>query len=399
MKKNAILLVIVLVASTLLIGCRPGGDGEGDVVTIRLGVWASSPAETELLDSQIREFHDQNPNIRIERQVITGEYDQQMQANIAARTEPDVYYLDVSLAPGYMERGVILPLNEYLDDEDIQDFEENLIEGFSREGNIYGLPKDYNTLVLFYNRDMFEAAGVEVPRTWQELEDAARALTVGNVRGLSLANDPARFIPFIYQAGGQIVENGNVVFNSPEAVRGVEFYYSLLRNGYADTPQNLGVDWNGSALAEERVAMVIEGGWMIPFMRDAAPDVNYGIAKLPRGDQEGDLAFTVAYVMSRNTKNQEAAAEVIKFLTGTRALELTAESGLAIPSRRSMAEVFTDRFPERSPLVEMVEFSNVYQFGTNGPRILDELTTAGERILLQGANPQEALDRAAEQIE
>ncbi|WP_200905845.1 ABC transporter substrate-binding protein [Caloranaerobacter sp. TR13] len=409
MRKLISLVLVLALIGAILAGCGTSKEPQNqetsqkakkeETVTITLGGWASSPAETDLLDAQIKEFEKTHPNIKIEKQVITGDYLQQMQARIASKTEPDVYYLDVSQAPTFIEKGVILPLDEYLDKEDLKDFEPNLLKGFQKDGKTYGLPKDYNTLALFYNKDMFEKAGVKVPTTWKELEEAAKALTKDGVKGIVLSNDAARFIPFIYQAGGKVLENGEIVFNSNEAAKGLDFYYSLIKKGYADTPQNLGVGWNGDALAQKKAAMCIEGGWMIPFMKDAGPDVNYGIAKLPKGEKEGDLAFTVAYVMSRNTKHKEAAAEVIKFLTGKKAQQMTADSGLAIPTRISMGEVYTKKYPERKPLVEMVQYSKVFQFGTKGPKILDALNKAGEKLQLgQETDAKKVLEEAANSL-
>ncbi|RKD32742.1 extracellular solute-binding protein [Thermohalobacter berrensis] len=406
MKKLSLLLVVLLLTTSLLVGCGGGAsedtssESKEETVTIKLGMWSSSPAETELIDNQIAEFEKTHPNINIEKEVYTDDYMQQLQANIAAKTEPDVYYLDVYQAPAFIEKEVILPLDEYLDQEDVKDFEENLLNGFMKDGKIYGLPKDYNTLALFYNKDMFEEAGVEVPTTWQELEKAAKKLTKDGVKGIVLSNDAARFIPFIYQAGGKVLDkNGNIAFDSEAAAKGLGFYYSLFEKGYADTPQNLGVGWNGDALAQEKAAMCIEGGWMIPFMKQAGPDVNYGIAKLPKGEKHGDLAFTVAYVMSKNTEHKEAAAEVIKFLTGKKAQKMVAESGLAIPSRKSMAKVFTEKYPERKPLVDMVQYSKVYQFGVKSQKIIDELNNAGQRLQKGVENdPLKSLKIAADNL-
>jgi multiple sugar transport system substrate-binding protein len=402
MKKLSLLIVALMLISTVLAGC--GGQDKAankGPVTIKIGMWASSPAETELVDNQIAEFEKTHPNIKIEKEVYTDDYMQQLQANIAAKTEPDVFYLDVYQAPAFIEKGVILPLDSYLDKDDAKDFEENLLNGFMKDGKIYGLPKDYNTLALFYNKDMFEEAGVDVPTTWEELEEAAKKLTKDGVKGIVLSNDAARFIPFIYQAGGKVVdENNKPAFATAEGAKGLGFYYSFFEKGYADTPANLGVGWNGDALAQKKAAMCIEGGWMIPFMAQAGPDVNYGIAKLPKGDRNGDLAFTVAYVMSKNTKHKEEAAEVIKFLTGKKAQEMVAESGLAIPTRKSMAKVFTEKYPERRPLVEMVQYSKVYQFGVNSSKILDELNQAGEK-LQKGleSDPAKVLKEAAKNLD
>ncbi|MBZ4662941.1 MAG: extracellular solute-binding protein family 1 [Caloramator sp.] len=394
----------LLIATSLFVGCgkkeeQTTEQPKEEKVTITLGCWGSSPAETQLLDDQIKKFEETHPNIKIEKQVITGDYNQALQAKIASKTEPDVYYLDVFQAPAYISKGVVEPLDSYLDMDDVKDFEEFLIEGFKKDGKIYGLPKDFNSLAIFYNKDMFEKAGVKEPTTWAELEEAAKKLTKDGVYGMSLSADAARFIPFMLQAGGKINEGDAVAFNTQEAAKGLDFYFSLIKKGYAKQPKDLGEGWNGDALAHKKVAMVIEGGWMIPFMKDAGPDVKYGITKLPKGDKEGNLAFTVAYAMSVNSKHKKEAAEVIKFLTGKEALKMVAESGLAIPSRKSMEQLYTEKYPERTPLVEGTKGAQVFQFGANTTKIMDALNKAGEKLLFNKVNDgKAALDEAAKEV-
>lgn len=408
LKKITALITAVLLITGVFAGCgktkettqtsqqnQQAQQTQEQNIIITLGCWASSPAETKLLDDQIQAFQNENPNITIKKTVITGDYLQGIQAKIASQTEPDVYYLDVALASNFISKGVILPLDDYLDKEDLKDFQPNLLAGYQKDGKTYGLPKDYNTLALFYNKDMFDKAKLQPPTTWAELEEAAKKLTSGKVKGIALPNDAQRFNAFILQAGGQINDGDTPVFNTPEAAKGLDFYYSLIKKGYAATPKDLGDGWAGDSLAHGNAAMVIEGGWMIPFMKESAPNVKYGIAKLPKGDKEGDLAFTVAYVMSKNTKHKEAAAKVIKFLTGKEAQKMVADSGLAIPSRISMGEEYVKNFPERKPLVDMTLVSKVANYGINGSKILDALGKAGEKIQLgQVPDAKAALEEA-----
>ena len=314
----------------------------------------------------------------------------------SAKTETDLYYLDSSLASSFIDKGVVAPLDEYLDKEDLKDFYPNLLEGFQKDGKTYGLPKDYNSLGIFYNKKMFKDAGITTPpKTWAEFEEVAKKLTKGKVKALSLPDDSARFAPFMFQAGGKIVDKEKMVFNSPEAVKGFEYYYSMFKKGYAAFPKELGDGWPGDSLAAQKVAMVIEGGWMIPFMKEKAPSVEYGIAELPKGEKQGNLLFTVAYSMSKNTKHPKEAAEAIKFLTGKKSQEMVANSGLAIPTRKSMGTVFTDKFPERKALVDGTKYANVFSYGTKFAKINLELGKAGERIRL-GKTPdgKTALDDA-----
>lgn len=405
-KRLLALLVCVMMFAAIFTGCSSSKktsteDASNKEVVVTLGCWASSPAETQLLDNQIQAFQNKYPNITIKTVVITGDYNQAMQTKIASKTAPDVYYLDVSLATQYMSKGVLAPLDEYLDKNDVTDFESNLLKGYQLNGKTYGLPKDYNTLGLFYNKDMLAQANVQVPTTWDELTTAAQKLTTGKVKGLALSDDNARFIPFFFQAGGKVIDDsGKPVLTSAEDAKGLDYYYSFFKKGYAATPKDLGDGWNGDSFAKKKVAMVIEGGWLVASMAQAAPDVKYGIAKLPKGDNDGDLAFTVAYVMNKDSKHKTEAAEVLKFLTGKDAQELTAESGLAIPTRKSMNTVYAQKHPDAKALVDMTDSSQVYDFGINGSKILDALNKAGEKLRLgQAPDAATALKQAQDSLQ
>lgn len=384
-KKIAALLLGAIMTASIFAGCSKKDDAQqaaskDEKVTITLGCWGSSPEETKLLDDQIKAFENANPNIKINKQVQTGDYAQAIQAKIASKTAPDVYYLDVALADKFISEGLVDPLDKYMSSDDKSDLFPNLLSGYQKDGKTYGIPKDYNSLVLFYNKDMLNKAGVQPPKTWDDLKAIAPKLTSGNVKALVLENDAQRFGAFMLQAGGKINDGDKPAFNTPEAAKGMDFYYSFLKNGSAATPKDLGVDWAGPALAQGKVAMAIAGGWMIPFMKTNAPNVNYGMVNLPKGDKDGGLLFTVAYVMNRDSKHKDAAAKVINFLTGKDAEKMTADSGLAIPSRQSMADQFVKAFPERQALVDMTKVSTVANYGLNGNKIIDALGKAGEKL-------------------
>jgi carbohydrate ABC transporter substrate-binding protein, CUT1 family (TC 3.A.1.1.-) len=224
-----------------------------------------------------------------------------LQTELASNTAPDIFYLDSMPAPQLMSSGVLEPLDDYIKkyNVDVNDFEPALLSAFQWEGKTYGLPKDFNTLALFYNKDMFKAAGInEPPKTWEELRNVAKKLTKDGVKGLVLSADLARFDAFINQNGGSVYQDGKVTLNLPQNAQALDFYVGLItKDKVADTPQNMGEGWNGDAFAAKKAAMAIEGGWMIPFLKEKAPDLNYGIAELPAGKQKSTMAFTVAYVM------------------------------------------------------------------------------------------------------
>ncbi|GKU27039.1 ABC transporter substrate-binding protein [Clostridium folliculivorans] len=404
MRKRLLSIVSAAVIVTgLFAGCGNSGkdNSSSDTnkkVTLKVGVWSSSPAETKLLDSQIAAFTKAHPNITLEKQVITGDYNQAMQTKIASKTEPDLFYLDVSLAQAYISKGALAPLDEYLDKEDLKDFSPNLLAGYQKDGKTYGLPKDTNVLALFYNKDMLSKAGVSVPTTWAELQDAAKKLTTDKVKGLALQDDVARWGVFANQSGSKIYDNGKLNVTSEGTIKGLDFYTSFIKDGTGSDPKSLGAGWGGEAFYKEKAAMTFEGGWLIPAIAESAPNLKYGIALLPKGDNDGNYAFTVSYSMSKDTKNAKEAAEAIKFLTGKEAQQMTAESGLAMPTRTSLGDVYVSKFPERKALVDGVANATVYTYGLEHAKVNDALTNACTEVRLGKSDAKTALEKVKTSI-
>jgi len=415
-KLISIFVLTIFVLATVLAGCSSSKNNTSSAnetntqkqetakpVTIKLGMWSSSPAEKKIVDDQIAKFKEKYPNIDVQIETIVGDYMQKLQTELASNTAPDIFYLDSMPAPQLMSSGVLEPLDDYIKkyNVDVNDFEPALLSAFQWDGKTYGLPKDFNTLALFYNKDMFKAAGInEPPKTWEELRDVAKKLTKDGVKGLVLSADLARFDAFINQNGGSVYQDGKVTLNLSENAQALDFYVSLItKDKVADTPQNMGEGWNGDAFAAKKAAMAIEGGWMIPFLKEKAPDLNYGIAELPAGKQKSTMAFTVAYVMNKNSKHKDEAFKLIEFLTGKEGQQFVVDSGLALPSRKSMQEGFKEKYPERAAFVDGASYAVPWQFGLYGTKVVDAANKACEALIMkQISSAQQALDNAQKEV-
>lgn len=397
--KTMIALVAICCLVLSACGGSSGGGGEG---VIRIGAALSTPAEKKILQDQVKEFEKNNPGIKVKIESITDDYLKEMQTLIGAKKEPDIFYLDSMPAPDLIKLNVLEPLDEYIKKNNVNlgDFEDSLVKAFQKDGKTYGIPKDYNTLALFYNKKMLKEAGVEVPKTWDELREAAKKLTKDGRKGLVINAELARYQPFLYQNGGKVLdESGKLTLNTRENAEALQFFTDLFNvDKSADLPKNMGVEWSGDAFAEEKAAMVLEGGWMIPFLKEKAPNLEYGIAELPVKEEgkNSNLAFTVAYVMSKNSKNKETAFKLIQFLTSEKGQEYVVKSGLALPSRKKMGEKFVETYPERE--VKGAAYSEAYQYGDYGNKLVDAANKAAESVILkQESSVENALKKAEEQ--
>ncbi len=317
--------------------------------TIRLSGWASSPAETALLKSLLYNFSLANPDIAIKYEPITGDYKASLLTMIASGTEPDVFYVDGGYFQEFAKNDVLMALDDEMAKTGTkkEDFIPSLLNEFSYNGKIYGIPKDFNTLGLFYNKDMFAKAGIPEPTdswTWDDLKSAAAKLTDLSdtkkpIYGLGVPADAGRFPIFVFQAGGQIMtpDFSDTLLDAQPAIDAGVFYTSFRKDKTGAIPADVGEGWQGTVFGKGQFGMVYEGGWLIPYLAQQFPNIKYGVVLPPSGPKgPGNLIFSVSWSVSKNTKNPDAAWKVVDFLTNAESQQTVLESGFALPTRLSL---------------------------------------------------------------
>lgn len=398
----------------LLAGCGANGSSgskntaantSNQKVTLKLGMWASSPAEKKLVDNQIAAFEKQNPNIKVKEQVITGNYLQALQPMLASKTAPDIFYVDASYAPTLEDSGVLMPLDDYIkkDNLDTSDFAPAALNAFKWKGATYGLPKDYNTMALEYNKDLFAKAGISSPpKTWDDVIADAQKLKAKGIAPLSMPIDVARYYPLVTEFGGSYYDaaNNKVTLTDKANEAGLKFFIDNMKAKNIVAPKDLGGDWAGVPFSQGKVAMALEGAWVLPFMKQSAPNVKFGIADFPsENGKSSNMTYTVSYSMAKSTKYPDAAAKLLFFMTGKDAEKMTGQSGLAIPSRTSQQADFLKGNPDYQAFVDGVKTAVPYQFGTYGQNFVDAINKATEQGVLQGLAPSKVLSQAQQTVD
>ncbi|WP_227396063.1 ABC transporter substrate-binding protein [Jeotgalibacillus aurantiacus] len=398
--------VTALLAGGVLAGCSSdnGGEGssdEGGKTTITLAGWGGNPTEQDLLQQTLDDFEAQNPDIDVKLEVIADQYMDVMKTRLIGGEGPDVFYLDAFEAPAMIETGVLEPLDDYVTEEfDVEDFEAPLLEAFQKDGVTYGFPKDYSTLALFYNKTMFEEAGVEVPTTWEEMMEVSKALTKDGVYGYGVAPELARQYFVAESLGGSVVEDNMANFGSDEVIEALQ---PVIDQHNVDKtsaqPSEVGASSGGDMFGQQRAAMVIEGNWNIPYLEETFPELEYGTAEVPTiNGEKGTMAFTVSYVMNAASEKKEASWKLIEYLTGKEGMETWTSKGFALPTRKSVAEELGYANDElRGPLVAGAEYATVWANGTNLPTITNNFNNQFVSAFLGERPLDEALKEAEEQ--
>lgn len=330
--------------------------------TITWSFWGD-PGELPPNYEVIEAFHAAQDDIRIEVQHAPwGSYFDRIQTQMAGGTAPDVMFLNN--IPSYASRGVLAPLDAWIarDGFDTSTYLEGLITVFSYDGEVFGFARDNDTNVLYFNKDLFDAAGVAYPTAewrWDDIRAAAQALTVRDERGRAiqygLALEKNRYPQWVYQNGGNVfddpLEPTEFLMDAPEAVTAIQFIADMiLEDGSVpsfDAMAQLGS--TTELFSTGRVAMVMTNAARIPTFMDA--DFAWDVAPLPAGP-DGIRANTLGgagYVMSATSEHPEAAWTFLKFLAGTEGQSIFASTGVAVPASYgdpAVAATFIDACPE-----------------------------------------------------
>lgn len=372
-------------------------------VEITLNGWGASPEEQELLQQTLDEFMAKYPNIKVKYEVIAEQYMDVIKTRLIGGQAGDVFYLDAIEAPALMELNVLEPLDDYVTEEfDLGDFEEPLLNAFKgTDGKFYGFPKDFSTLALFYNKKHFEEAGIaSPPKTWDELREISKMLTKDGRYGLGVAPELARQMFMMKAFGGDAADaDGNAVFASPEAIQGLQPVIDQhLIDKTSAQPSEVGAGWGGEMFGQGKVSMVIEGNWAIPYLDNTFQDLDYGTAELPTvNGKQGTMAFTVAYVMNKDSKHKAEAWKLIEYLTGKEGMKTWTSKGFALPTRKSVAaELGYDKDELRGALVAGAAYSTPWQIGVTGPTIMTNFNNQFISAFIGEQTLEEAMKKAQE---
>ncbi|PNY80217.1 ABC transporter substrate-binding protein [Deinococcus koreensis] len=274
---------------------------------------------------------------------LQGDYNKSLTTLLAAGNAGDVMYLPAETLDGFVATGKILPLNGLVN---TGPFVKSLNTAFTRNGRIYGIAKDFNTLTLVYNKDLFDEAGVKYPDnndTWTTLQQKLVTLKqkLGNdYYGICLQPGWDRFGAFAFATGWkQFDAKGQTNLSDPRFVEAFNFYTSLAKDKVGIQPSEVSEGWTGGCMKTGKVAVAIEGNWITGFLKDNAPNLKYGTALMPKNPKtgkRGNFLYTVGWAINSGTKNRAAALKVMNILTSPQVQQYVLEQGLAIPSRTAL---------------------------------------------------------------
>lgn len=362
-------LIAALVAMALLTGCNSSNSTNGETkgnnekVTLTLGYYSSGTTDKSMSEV-IKNFQKDNPNIEIKTQTAPyGQFFQKLDTQIAAGSQPDIWLSDGVYVQKFAERKAIRDLTpwikENLNTEDYYGFDFNK----DTEGKYWAVPEGVQIASLFYNKDMFDKAGVDYPTedwTWDDLKVAAAKLTIDSKGknanqpgfqpdsvsqyGYSFFNITEGWFPILKSFGGDVLDESlqKSVVNSPENKEALNWIIDGMKKGVIVDPVDLESFQSPFSPFPSGGAAMVTGIYARTMAANEA-NINYDVTLLPKGPDGKRSTSVIAnsWVISSKTddKKAEAAWKFIQnWVTNDDVQKEWAKLGAAVPVKKSVVD-------------------------------------------------------------
>jgi multiple sugar transport system substrate-binding protein len=352
----ASLLTVVMVVVTLLGLLAPAAAQEELNDEVTFGFWGDS-AEVSAYEAIAAAFEERQPGIdvRIEHVPNATDFYTRLATGYAAGLAPDVFLINYRRYGQFAARGALTPVGPLLASSEViaeEDYFPEPLEAFRLGGELMCLPQNLSSLVVYYNRDLFDAAGVPYPEagwTWDEFLAAAKALTrdidgdgITDQHGLGVENSLIRFTPFIWQAGGELVDDVDrptrLTIDTPQAREAIQFFIDLsLVHKVVPTEAEVLATSDEDRFTNGTTAMLLQSRRVVPTLRQIQ-SFTWDVAPLPQHEEAAGVLHADAYCLSATTENPEAAWKFIEFANGPEGQQIAARVGRTVPSLRAVAE-------------------------------------------------------------
>lgn len=345
------LFTIVFIVALLLSAC--GKKASSGPVEITFMAWGA-PEELAVWQKIADEFHAANTNITVKMDVSDWDsYWTKLDTLYAGGTPPDVFAMDAPLYLDWQSRDVLLNLQPYINKTSgfLDNFYPQTLQGYKVSDGYYGLPRDFQTIALFYNKDMFDAAKVSYPTaswTWDDLRAAAKQLTLdkngdGKTDQYGFSCDlwdmELCWSEAIWAYGGQVInaDYTKTLLGEPQALQAWQLFHDMM---FVDKtmPDTIAAgEYGGDLFQAGVVAMWPMGHWAIPGYAEV--EFQWDVVPMPKGPAgQATSVNSAGFVVAKATKNPDAAWKFIQFSLSKEGQTSLTEMGLAIPVLKSVAE-------------------------------------------------------------
>ncbi|CAG7635207.1 sn-glycerol-3-phosphate-binding periplasmic protein UgpB [Paenibacillus solanacearum] len=433
MRAKLAAVLVAVWAAAVLSGCGTdsgydrsaegrGGDPAEDIIEMSFyyPVDVGGPL-TPTIESMVGEFMEANPKVKV-RPVYTGNYDDttvKTEAAIQGKNPPDVAILRATELFTLLDMDAIVPLDEFISQEQgsdyLSDFYPALLANAQTGGKTYGIPFQRSTVVLYYNKDAFAAAGLDPgrpPETWEQLAAMAKQLTRPGRWGIEIPSSAPTVSTWMLQAlalqnGRNLMsEDGKAVYyDTAENRESLQYWLDLSRKHQA-MPASI-IDWETAPrdFLQGKTAMMFHTTGNLANVKLNAP-FDFGVSAPPKNKRLGTPTGGGNFFIFKGIpkKNQEAAWKFIKWMTEPeRVAKWSIDTGY-VAVRKSAYETesmkqYIRAFPAALVGRQQLHYAQAELSTHNNDRVTKALSDGIQRALTGKAAPEEALRTAQEEAD
>ncbi|GAB3349377.1 sugar ABC transporter substrate-binding protein [Amycolatopsis echigonensis] len=337
--------------------------------------------------------------VKVQRQKVpTDQMLPKILQGASSKSLPNLLFTDNPTLQQIAATGALTPLTDYGISTD--GYYPSIVKAGTYQDKVYGLAPGVNGLALVYNKDQLAAAGVEPPKTWDDLKAAAAKLTKAGKYGLAFSAIPSeegawQYLPFFWSNGADLSR-----VDSPEAVQALQYLTDLVNSGSASKSV---VSWNQNDVADQFVAgnaaMMINGSWNLARL-DEQKSLHYGVVTIPVPHAGGKpvvaLGGEVGAIPATGGAGQQAAGKVLSCVLSEPVMVQWSKAHAYVPSKTAVAEKFAASQPEMQAFVNEVDTarSRTAELGEKYPKVSQALADALQAALTGKQPPEQALKTA-----
>ncbi|MBX4271699.1 ABC transporter substrate-binding protein [Clostridium estertheticum] len=380
MKRKALALTLgLLLTLATFTGCGTqtkkaavGTDTtKSKAVTITYAIWDSN--QEKGLRTIADEFEKENSNIKIKIQV-TGwaDYWTALEAGATGGSLPDTFWMHSNEIYKYASNDQLMNLNDRIKASkkiEMDKFPSGLKSIYNYKSNQYAIPKDYDTIALWYNKTMFDKAGIAYPNdkwTWTDLEKAAKKLTKadGSQYGiLTPLHNQEGYYNFVYQNGGTIItKDKKSGYDDPKTVEAMKYYVNFVKEGLS--PKEFGDAERATDMQSGKCAMGFFGSWNLSgFSSNDYMKKNFDVAVLPSSNNGGRATIFngLGNAIAKGTKHPDESFKWIEYLSSKEGQARQAQLGVAISAYDGTADawVASNKTFNVKVFIDMVKYAQI----------------------------------------
>lgn len=397
MKRIMGIAASVAMAAGLLSGASVVSAADTEDVT--LWYYWENEGHQQAMNEMIEAYNQSQDQYKMKANYVPfTDFKKQLSIGASANELPDLVLLDSPDHASYASMGIFADLTGKFD---VDSYYEGPVASATYEDALYGVPFGCNCLSLYYNVDMLKDAGIEPPTTWDELKEAAQALTTESVTGLafcSLQNEEGtfNFSPWLWSTGATSYE-----MDSEGGIRALTFIKDLVESGAMSKEC---INWTQGDVMNQfisgNVAMMVNGPWQIETMRSEAPDLNWDVTLLPKDKEYASVIGGENYAVIASG-NEEGALNFLTYATEEeQVMTMMEKLGYISADKDIAANQFSDEKDAiYKKFVDQLEYAQARGPLPEWPEVSDAISLAFNQVMTGEMEPADAAAEAQNTID